>query len=151
MYSIITQLCIPLLLMAVTCLMIVQVGKVDCVSEADLCASLYIQKPCVAVFKGLGIHNFEIHHGAFKDLTGLSVSWKCHHVISLCLGEVCVVAKTIPFCHFSDLSFAWTACFSFVWNIFKCWYNRRCAYDRNSFSTQWFWRQQPTVLCFVHG
>lgn len=41
----------------------------DCVSESELCASLYIQKPCVAVFKGLGIHNFEIHHGAFKDLT----------------------------------------------------------------------------------
>ncbi|MCJ8732856.1 hypothetical protein PDJAM_G00216070 [Pangasius djambal] len=41
----------------------IQVGKVDCVSEAELCASLYIKKPCVAVFKGLGIHNFEIHHG----------------------------------------------------------------------------------------
>ncbi|KAI5627541.1 dnaJ-like subfamily C member 10, partial [Silurus asotus] len=40
----------------------IQVGKVNCMSEADLCASLYIQKPCVAVFKGLGIHNFEIHH-----------------------------------------------------------------------------------------
>lgn len=44
----------------------IQVGKVDCVSDSELCASLYIQKPCVAVFKGVGIHDFEIHHG--KDV-----------------------------------------------------------------------------------
>jgi len=42
-----------------------QVGKVDCVSDSELCASLYIQKPCVAVFKGVGIHDFEIYHGEF--------------------------------------------------------------------------------------
>ncbi|XP_051566064.1 dnaJ homolog subfamily C member 10-like isoform X2 [Myxocyprinus asiaticus] len=41
----------------------IQVGKVDCISDSELCASLYIQKPCVAVFKGVGIHDFEIHHG----------------------------------------------------------------------------------------
>lgn len=58
-----------LFLYYVSSLMIVQVGKVDCMSEAELCTSLYIQKPCLAVFKGLGIHNFEIHHGAFTDLT----------------------------------------------------------------------------------
>uniref|UniRef100_A0A672Z3T1 DnaJ homolog subfamily C member 10 n=1 Tax=Sphaeramia orbicularis TaxID=375764 RepID=A0A672Z3T1_9TELE len=40
--------------------------KVDCVSDSELCQSLYIHKPCVAVFKGLGIHDFEIHHG--KDV-----------------------------------------------------------------------------------
>ncbi|RXN11052.1 dnaJ -like protein [Labeo rohita] len=40
-----------------------EVGKVDCVADSELCASLYIQKPCVAVFKGVGIHDFEIHHG----------------------------------------------------------------------------------------
>ncbi|XP_048835172.1 dnaJ homolog subfamily C member 10 isoform X2 [Brienomyrus brachyistius] len=40
-----------------------QVGKVNCVTEADLCSSLHIQKPSIAVFKGLGIDNFEIHHG----------------------------------------------------------------------------------------
>uniref|UniRef100_A0A673JBC9 DnaJ homolog subfamily C member 10 n=1 Tax=Sinocyclocheilus rhinocerous TaxID=307959 RepID=A0A673JBC9_9TELE len=44
----------------------IQVGKVDCVADSELCASLYIQKPCVAVFKGVGIHDFEIHHG--KDV-----------------------------------------------------------------------------------
>lgn len=41
----------------------IQVGKVDCISNSELCASLYIHKPCVAVFKGLGIHDYEIHHG----------------------------------------------------------------------------------------
>ncbi|KAJ0005975.1 hypothetical protein NQD34_015869 [Periophthalmus magnuspinnatus] len=41
----------------------IQVGRVDCVADAELCQSLYIHKPCVAVFKGMGIHNFEIHHG----------------------------------------------------------------------------------------
>ncbi|KAG7466845.1 hypothetical protein MATL_G00146620 [Megalops atlanticus] len=44
----------------------IQVGTVDCLTEADLCSSLYIQKPCIAVFKGLGVNDFEIHHG--KDV-----------------------------------------------------------------------------------
>uniref|UniRef100_A0A672J9H5 DnaJ homolog subfamily C member 10 n=1 Tax=Salarias fasciatus TaxID=181472 RepID=A0A672J9H5_SALFA len=44
----------------------IQVGRVDCVADAPLCESLYIHKRCVAVFKGLGIHDFEIHHG--KDV-----------------------------------------------------------------------------------
>ncbi|XP_041700590.2 dnaJ homolog subfamily C member 10 isoform X2 [Coregonus clupeaformis] len=44
----------------------IQVGKVDCLTESELCGSFYIQKPCIAVFKGLGIHDFEIHHG--KDV-----------------------------------------------------------------------------------
>lgn len=44
----------------------IQVGKVDCTAEVELCSSLYIQKPSIAVFKGLGIHDFEIHHG--KDV-----------------------------------------------------------------------------------
>uniref|UniRef100_A0A667XAY6 DnaJ homolog subfamily C member 10 n=1 Tax=Myripristis murdjan TaxID=586833 RepID=A0A667XAY6_9TELE len=44
----------------------IQVGRVDCLSDAELCRSLYIHKSCLAVFKGLGIHDFEIHHG--KDV-----------------------------------------------------------------------------------
>uniref|UniRef100_A0A8C7YPA0 DnaJ homolog subfamily C member 10 n=1 Tax=Oryzias sinensis TaxID=183150 RepID=A0A8C7YPA0_9TELE len=44
----------------------IQIGRVDCVADSELCHSLYIHKPCVAVFKGLGIHDFEIHHG--KDV-----------------------------------------------------------------------------------
>lgn len=41
----------------------IQVGRVDCVADSELCQSLYIHKPCIAVFKGLGVHDFEIHHG----------------------------------------------------------------------------------------
>lgn len=44
----------------------IQVGRVDCTADTQLCQSLYILKQCVAVFKGLGIHDFEIHHG--KDV-----------------------------------------------------------------------------------
>nr|XP_061826959.1 dnaJ homolog subfamily C member 10-like [Nerophis lumbriciformis]XP_061826960.1 dnaJ homolog subfamily C member 10-like [Nerophis lumbriciformis]XP_061826961.1 dnaJ homolog subfamily C member 10-like [Nerophis lumbriciformis]XP_061826962.1 dnaJ homolog subfamily C member 10-like [Nerophis lumbriciformis]XP_061826963.1 dnaJ homolog subfamily C member 10-like [Nerophis lumbriciformis] len=44
----------------------IQVGRVDCSADAQLCQSLYIHKACVAVFKGLGVHDFEIHHG--KDV-----------------------------------------------------------------------------------
>ncbi|XP_075886858.1 dnaJ homolog subfamily C member 10 isoform X2 [Nelusetta ayraudi] len=44
----------------------IQVGRVDCIADTQLCQSLYILKQCVAVFKGLGIHDFEIHHG--KDV-----------------------------------------------------------------------------------
>uniref|UniRef100_A0A8C2WR99 DnaJ homolog subfamily C member 10 n=1 Tax=Cyclopterus lumpus TaxID=8103 RepID=A0A8C2WR99_CYCLU len=44
----------------------IQVGRVDCIADSKLCQSLYIHTPCVAVFKGLGIHDFEIHHG--KDV-----------------------------------------------------------------------------------
>uniref|UniRef100_A0A0F8CC73 DnaJ n=1 Tax=Larimichthys crocea TaxID=215358 RepID=A0A0F8CC73_LARCR len=42
------------------------VSRVDCIADSELCKSLYIDKPCVAVFKGLGINDFEIHHG--KDV-----------------------------------------------------------------------------------
>ncbi|KAG2458910.1 DJC10 protein, partial [Polypterus senegalus] len=41
----------------------IQVGHVDCKEELDLCNSLYIHKPSIAVFKGTGVNNFEIHHG----------------------------------------------------------------------------------------
>ncbi|KAF7216180.1 dnaJ homolog subfamily C member 10 [Nothobranchius furzeri] len=41
----------------------VQVGRVDCIADPALCQSLYVHKPCVAVFKGLGIQDFEIFHG----------------------------------------------------------------------------------------
>ncbi|XP_034550404.1 dnaJ homolog subfamily C member 10 [Notolabrus celidotus] len=44
----------------------IQVGRVDCISDTQLCESLYIHQSCVAVFKGLGIQDFEIHHG--KDV-----------------------------------------------------------------------------------
>ena len=31
--------------------------------DAELCLSLYIQKSCLAVFKGMGVSDFEVHHG----------------------------------------------------------------------------------------
>uniref|UniRef100_A0A8P4K3E6 DnaJ homolog subfamily C member 10 n=1 Tax=Dicentrarchus labrax TaxID=13489 RepID=A0A8P4K3E6_DICLA len=37
-----------------------------CLLAMPCLSSLYIHKPCVAVFKGLGIHDFEIHHS--KDV-----------------------------------------------------------------------------------
>ncbi|XP_066515013.1 dnaJ homolog subfamily C member 10 [Hoplias malabaricus] len=63
----------------------IQVGKVDCVSEAELCTSLYIQKPCVAVFKGLGIHDFEIHHGkdALYNIVAFAKESVSAHVTTL--------------------------------------------------------------------
>ncbi|XP_026878235.2 dnaJ homolog subfamily C member 10 [Electrophorus electricus] len=63
----------------------IQVGKVDCLSEAQLCASLYIQKPCVAVFKGLGIHDFEIHHGkdALYNIVAFAKESVSAHVTTL--------------------------------------------------------------------
>lgn len=66
----------------------------NCVSEAELCTSLYIQKPCVAVFKGLGIHNYEIYHGAFNDPTVLSDFWNCQHIICMHLGEAYELSVT---------------------------------------------------------
>lgn len=45
-----------------------QIGRVDCIADSELCQSLYIHNPCVAVFKGLGIHDFEIHHGEYYTL-----------------------------------------------------------------------------------
>uniref|UniRef100_A0A4W4ESQ9 DnaJ homolog subfamily C member 10 n=1 Tax=Electrophorus electricus TaxID=8005 RepID=A0A4W4ESQ9_ELEEL len=62
-----------------------EVGKVDCLSEAQLCASLYIQKPCVAVFKGLGIHDFEIHHGkdALYNIVAFAKESVSAHVTTL--------------------------------------------------------------------
>uniref|UniRef100_W5L659 DnaJ homolog subfamily C member 10 n=1 Tax=Astyanax mexicanus TaxID=7994 RepID=W5L659_ASTMX len=63
----------------------IQVGKVDCVSEAELCASLYIQKSCVAVFKGLGVHDFEIHHGkeALYNIVAFAKESVSAHVTTL--------------------------------------------------------------------
>nr|XP_036856130.1 dnaJ homolog subfamily C member 10 [Manis javanica] len=41
----------------------IQVGKFDCSSAPDICSHLYVFQPCLAVFKGQGIKEYEIHHG----------------------------------------------------------------------------------------
>ncbi|KAF4026325.1 hypothetical protein G4228_018392 [Cervus hanglu yarkandensis] len=40
-----------------------QVGKFDCSSAPDVCSNFYVSQPCLAVFKGQGTKEFEIHHG----------------------------------------------------------------------------------------
>ncbi|XP_017284529.1 dnaJ homolog subfamily C member 10 [Kryptolebias marmoratus] len=63
----------------------IQVGRVDCIADQELCQSLYIQKPCVAVFKGLGIHDFEIHHGkdVLYNIVGFARDSVRAHVMTL--------------------------------------------------------------------
>lgn len=41
----------------------IQVGKFDCSSAPDICSNLYVFQPCLAVFKGQGTREYEIHHG----------------------------------------------------------------------------------------
>ncbi|KAM4608743.1 dnaJ homolog subfamily C member 10 isoform 2-T2 [Polymixia lowei] len=63
----------------------IQVGRVDCVTDSELCQSLYIQKPCLAVFKGLGIQDFEIHHGkdVLYNIVGFARESVSAHVTTL--------------------------------------------------------------------
>ncbi|XP_027721736.1 dnaJ homolog subfamily C member 10 [Vombatus ursinus] len=41
----------------------IQVGRFDCLSEPDTCRKFYVHQPSVAVFKGKGTDDYEIHHG----------------------------------------------------------------------------------------
>ncbi|EMP26352.1 DnaJ like protein subfamily C member 10 [Chelonia mydas] len=41
----------------------IQVGKIDCLSAPSVCSNLYVYQPCLAVFKGKGTEDYEIHHG----------------------------------------------------------------------------------------
>ena len=41
----------------------IQVGKADCASAPDICSNLSVFQPCLAVFKGQGSKEYEIHHG----------------------------------------------------------------------------------------
>uniref|UniRef100_A0A8P0PE28 DnaJ homolog subfamily C member 10 n=1 Tax=Canis lupus familiaris TaxID=9615 RepID=A0A8P0PE28_CANLF len=41
----------------------IQVGRFDCSSAPDVCSNLYVFQPCLAVFKGQGTKEYEIHHG----------------------------------------------------------------------------------------
>ncbi|XP_059559903.1 dnaJ homolog subfamily C member 10 isoform X2 [Myotis daubentonii] len=41
----------------------IQIGKFDCSSAPDICSNLYVFQPCLAVFKGQGTKEYEIHHG----------------------------------------------------------------------------------------
>ncbi|XP_071370047.1 dnaJ homolog subfamily C member 10 [Centroberyx affinis] len=63
----------------------IQVGRVDCLTDSALCQSLYIQKSCLAVFKGLGTHDFEIHHGkdVLYNIVGFARESVSAHVTTL--------------------------------------------------------------------
>ncbi|KFO27936.1 DnaJ like protein subfamily C member 10 [Fukomys damarensis] len=41
----------------------IQVGRFDCSSAPSTCRDLYVFQPCLAVFKGQGTKEYEIHHG----------------------------------------------------------------------------------------
>ncbi|XP_071076775.1 dnaJ homolog subfamily C member 10 isoform X2 [Desmodus rotundus] len=41
----------------------IQIGKFDCSSAPAVCSDLYVFQPCLAVFKGQGTKEYEIHHG----------------------------------------------------------------------------------------
>uniref|UniRef100_A0A5F8H1A3 DnaJ homolog subfamily C member 10 n=1 Tax=Monodelphis domestica TaxID=13616 RepID=A0A5F8H1A3_MONDO len=41
----------------------IQVGRFDCLSEPVTCRKFYVHQPSVAVFKGKGTEDYEIHHG----------------------------------------------------------------------------------------
>ncbi|XP_053327632.1 dnaJ homolog subfamily C member 10 isoform X2 [Spea bombifrons] len=63
----------------------VQVGRFDCQSSPSVCNKLYIQKPCVAAFKGKGLNDYEIHHGKTNlyDLVAFTKESVNSHVITL--------------------------------------------------------------------
>ncbi|MGH0116249.1 UNVERIFIED_CONTAM: hypothetical protein FKN15_000176 [Acipenser sinensis] len=62
-----------------------KVGRIDCQSESDLCNSLYIHHPSIAVFKGTGINHFEIHHGKniLYNIVAFAKDSASAHVVTL--------------------------------------------------------------------
>uniref|UniRef100_A0A8C5CJN7 DnaJ homolog subfamily C member 10 n=1 Tax=Gadus morhua TaxID=8049 RepID=A0A8C5CJN7_GADMO len=63
----------------------IQVGRLDCMVDAELCLSLYIQKSCLAVFKGMGVSDFEVHHGknVLYNIVGFARESVSAHVTTL--------------------------------------------------------------------
>ncbi|CAH2305889.1 dnaJ homolog subfamily C member 10 [Pelobates cultripes] len=63
----------------------VQVGRFDCQSNSAVCHKHYINKPCVAAFKGDGIDSYEIHHGKITlyELVAFTKESVNSHVITL--------------------------------------------------------------------
>uniref|UniRef100_A0A8V0ZQ14 DnaJ homolog subfamily C member 10 n=1 Tax=Gallus gallus TaxID=9031 RepID=A0A8V0ZQ14_CHICK len=63
----------------------IQVGKFDCLSSPTICNKLYVYQPCLAVFKGKGIEDYEIHHGKkiLYDIVAFAKESVNSHVITL--------------------------------------------------------------------
>uniref|UniRef100_A0A8B9BLE7 DnaJ homolog subfamily C member 10 n=1 Tax=Anser brachyrhynchus TaxID=132585 RepID=A0A8B9BLE7_9AVES len=62
-----------------------EVGKFDCLSSPTICKKLYVYQPCLAVFKGKGIEDYEIHHGKkiLYDIVAFAKESVNSHVITL--------------------------------------------------------------------
>uniref|UniRef100_A0A670HWS0 DnaJ homolog subfamily C member 10 n=1 Tax=Podarcis muralis TaxID=64176 RepID=A0A670HWS0_PODMU len=62
-----------------------QVGKFDCLSAPNVCNDLYVYQPCVVVFKGRGINDYEIHHGKkiLYDIVAFAKESVNSHVVTL--------------------------------------------------------------------
>uniref|UniRef100_A0A669Q6K9 DnaJ homolog subfamily C member 10 n=1 Tax=Phasianus colchicus TaxID=9054 RepID=A0A669Q6K9_PHACC len=62
-----------------------EVGKFDCLSSPTICNKLYVYQPCLAVFKGKGIEDYEIHHGKkiLYDIVAFAKESVNSHVITL--------------------------------------------------------------------
>uniref|UniRef100_A0A663LRT5 DnaJ homolog subfamily C member 10 n=1 Tax=Athene cunicularia TaxID=194338 RepID=A0A663LRT5_ATHCN len=63
----------------------IQVGKFDCLSSPTICSKLYVYQPCLAVFKGKGTGDYEIHHGKkiLYDIVAFAKESVNSHVITL--------------------------------------------------------------------
>ncbi|NXV72388.1 DJC10 protein, partial [Atlantisia rogersi] len=63
----------------------IQVGKFDCLSSPTICNKLYVHQPCLAVFKGKGTGDYEIHHGKkiLYDIVAFAKESVNSHVITL--------------------------------------------------------------------
>uniref|UniRef100_A0A663LRL8 DnaJ homolog subfamily C member 10 n=1 Tax=Athene cunicularia TaxID=194338 RepID=A0A663LRL8_ATHCN len=62
-----------------------EVGKFDCLSSPTICSKLYVYQPCLAVFKGKGTGDYEIHHGKkiLYDIVAFAKESVNSHVITL--------------------------------------------------------------------
>ncbi|KAH0621561.1 hypothetical protein JD844_022979 [Phrynosoma platyrhinos] len=62
-----------------------KVGKFDCLTALKTCNDLYVYEPCVVVFKGRGLEDYEIHHGKkiLYDIVAFAKESVNSHVITL--------------------------------------------------------------------
>ncbi|KAJ7408231.1 DnaJ subfamily C member 10 [Pitangus sulphuratus] len=63
----------------------IQVGKFDCLSSPTICNKMYVYQPSLAVFKGKGTGDYEIHHGKkiLYDIVAFAKESVNSHVITL--------------------------------------------------------------------
>ncbi|XP_020663430.3 dnaJ homolog subfamily C member 10 isoform X1 [Pogona vitticeps] len=62
-----------------------QVGRFDCLTAPQICSDLYVYEPSIAVFKGRGLEDYEIHHGKkiLYDIVAFAKESVNSHVITL--------------------------------------------------------------------